>query len=353
MGGAENITLSIIRNDKKYEHVIVVLKGYTNFQKYCQKKYKIRFINLDFKTNSFFSFSNWKSLFSLVIKSRPSIIQSYMYDASKYARFIGLFLKIPVVIYIVNTYNHKKIKRAIINYLLSFLTKKIIVNSKEVKRDVILYDKISEKKIILVPSFANLDFKEDSSLNLRKKFKIKKTDYLFLFIARLVEQKGLNYLIDSFAICINEKNIKNLKLVVVGDGPIKGNLLSQIDNLKLKEHIFLAGEVKNLNPYLTEANAYIDSSIRSGLSVAAIKAMEASLPLIMTDVGGARQLTNNGKYADLCAPNDANSLSSLLGYYAQNKTIKNIDSANYVRKHFSDIAVTKNIINIYSEIIQK
>jgi glycosyltransferase involved in cell wall biosynthesis len=353
MGGAENITLSIIRNDKKYEHVIVVLKGHTNFQKYCQQKYKIRFINLDFKTNSFFSFSNWKSLFSLVIKFRPSIIQSYMYDASKYARFIGLFFKVPVVIYIVNTYSQKKFKRGIVNYLLSFLTKKIIVNSREVERDVIRYDKISEKKIILVPSFANLDFKKDASLNLRKKFKIKKTDYLFLFIARLVEQKGLDCLIDSFAICIHEKNIKNLKLVVVGDGPIKGNLLSQIEHLKLKKHVFLAGEAKNLNPYLTEANAYVDSSIRSGLSVAAIKAMEAALPLIMTDVGGARQLTNNGKYGDLCPPNDAISLSSLLSSYALNKTTRKLDSTNYVRKHFSDIVVTKKILNIYSKIIQK
>ncbi len=353
MGGAENITLSIIRNDKKYEHVIVVLKGYNNFQKYCQQKYKVRFINLDFKTNSFLSFSNWKSLFLLVRKSRPSIIQSYMYDASKYARFIGFVFKVPVIVYIVNTYSHKKIKRAIVNYLLSFLTKKIIVNSREVKRDVIQYDKISEEKIILIPSFASLDFKKDNSLNLRKKFKIKNDDYLFLFIARLVEQKGLDLLINSLAICIYEKNIKNLKLVIVGDGPLKDNLLSQINFLKLKKYIFLAGEVKNLNPYLTEANAYVDSSLRSGLSVAAIKAMEASLPVIMTDVGGARQLSRNGKYADLCPPGDANVMSSLLSSFTKNKKTKNLDSSEYVRKNFSDIAITKKILNIYAGVIHK
>ena len=353
MGGAENITLSIIRNDKKYKHVIVVLKGRTNFQKYCQQKYKIRFINLDFKTNSFFSFTNWKLLFLLVKKYRPSIIQSYMYDASKYARFIALFFKIPVVIYIVNTYSHKKTKRAIVNYLLSFLTKKVIVNSEEVKRDVIQYDKISKEKIILVPSFANLDFKKNNSLNLRKKLSIKKNDYMFIFIARLVEQKGLGGLINSMEICIHEKNNKNLKLVIVGDGPLKGSLLSQINRLGLNSHIFLAGEVENLNPYLTEANAYVDSSIHSGLSVAAIKAMEASLPLIMTDVGGARQLTKNGKYASLCPPNDVSAMTALLSAYAKNKKTKNLDSADYVRKYFSDITSAKKILNIYSEIISK
>lgn len=353
MGGAENITLSIIRNDHKYKHVIVVLKGKTDFQKYCQQKYKLRFINLNFKTNSFFSISNWKSIFRLIEKHRPLIIQSYMYDASKYARFISLFYKIPVVIYIVNTYSHKKIKRAIVNFLLSFLTKKIIVNSEEVKSDVIKYDKVSEKKIILIPSFANLDFKKDDSLNLRKKFEIKKNDYMFIFIARLVEQKGLDFLINSTKICIHDKKIKNIKLVIVGDGPLKNSLISQIDKLKLKRHIFLVGEETNLNPYLTEADAYVDSSSRSGFSVAAIKAMEASLPLIMTDVGGARQLTGNGKYASLCPSNDAYAMSALMCSYVVNKKLKNSGSALYVKKHFSDITIAKKIINIYSEVISR
>ena len=322
MGGAENITLSIIRNDKKFKHIILVLKGQTDFQRDCQKKYGIKFINLDFKTNSFFSILNWASLFSLIVKYRPLIIHSYMYDASKYARCIALFFNIPVVIYIVNTYSHKKIKRAVVNYLLSFLTKKIIVNSEEVKSDVIKYDKVSEKKIVLVPSFANLDFKKDSSLNLRKKFGIKKNDYMFLFIARLVEQKGLNYLIDCMKICIYKKGNKNLKLVILGNGPLKESLFDKVYRLKLSEHVFFAAEDTNLNPYLTEANAYVDSSNFSGQSVAAIKAMEASLPLIMTDVGGARQLSNNGKYASLCPPNDIYAMSALLSSYVKNKKSK-------------------------------
>jgi len=352
MGGAENITLSLIRNDKEHKHLIVVFKGETNFQKYCEQKFKIKFINLDFKTNSFLSFKNWRSLFSLVKKYKPSIIQSYMYDASKYARFIGLLFNTPVVIYIVNTYSHKKTKRAIVNYLLSFLTKKIIVNSNEVKRDVMQYDKISEEKLILVPSFANLDFKKDYSFNLRKKLGIKKNDYIFIFIARLVAQKGLEVLIDSMEVCIHHKGDKNLKLIIVGDGPLKNTLLSKIDSLKLNKHIFLAGEIENLNPYLTEANAYIDSSLRSGFSIAAIKAMEASLPIIMTDVGGARQLSKNGKYASLCAPNEVNTMSDLISFYAKNKRAKNLDSADYVKKNFSDIAITKKILNLYSVILK-
>jgi len=103
-----------------------------------------------------------------------------MYDASKYERFIGLFFNIPVVIYVVNTYSHKKNRRAVVKYLISFLTKKIIVNSEKIKKDVSQYEKISEKKIILVPSLANLDFKKDKSLNLRKKMETKKSDEMFI-----------------------------------------------------------------------------------------------------------------------------------------------------------------------------
>lgn len=352
MGGSENLALSIIKNDQNFQHVIIVLEGKTNFQFYCEDQFKINFINLNFKTNNFFSFENWKLLVTALKKIRPDLIQSYMYDGSKYSRILGLKFKIPIFIYIVNTYSYKRIRRGIFNYFFSFLTHTVIVNSQEVKNDVIKIDKVPLSKIYLIESFANLNFKQNHNLFIRKKLNIKKTDYLFLFIARLVEQKGIDYLLEALNICINKKKMKKLKLIIVGDGELMTYFINKIIDFKLTEHIFLVGEDTNLDPYLTEADAYVDSSIRSGLSVAAIKALEANLPTIMTDVGGVRKLSDNGKYLNICAPADSNALASAIINLISNKNNSRIDTCQYVKNKFSDVVVSKNIITLFKEALK-
>jgi glycosyltransferase involved in cell wall biosynthesis len=352
MGGSENLALSIIKNDQNFQHFIIVLQGKSNFQIYCEDQYKTNFINLNFNTNSFFSYKNWKLLVYALRKIRPDLIQSYMYDGSKYARLLGMVFNTPVFIYIVNTYSHKKIRRGIFNYFLSFMTYKVIVNSEEVKNDVIKIDNVPFKKIYLLESFANLNFKENHNLFLRKKLNLKKTDFLFLFIARLVEQKGIDYLLEAFNICVNMKKMKKLKLIIVGDGELMTYFSKKIIDYKLTEHIFLVGEDPNLDPYLTEADAYVDSSIRSGLSVAAIKALEANLPTIMTDVGGVRNLSDNGKYLNICPPADSDALSSAMINLIGNKNNTKIDTRQYVKNKFSDVVVSKRIITLYKEALK-
>jgi glycosyltransferase involved in cell wall biosynthesis len=352
MGGAENLTISIIKNDKYFQHIVIVLQGETAYQKYCEENFNINFLNFNLKTNSFFSLSSWKVIISNLRKIQPDIIQSYMYDASKFGRIAGFLLKIPVFIYIVNTYSYKKIRRGFFNYFLSFFTYKIIVNSNDVKNDVIKIDKVSTKKIFLLESFANLNFKRNNNFSLRKKFKIKKTDYLFLFVARLVEQKGIEYLIDAVNICVNQNKLKKLKLVIVGDGELRSYLITKIINYKLAEHIYLVGEDPNLDPYLTDADAYIDSSIRSGLSVAAIKALEASLPTIMTDVGGVSKLSDNGKYVKICPPANSEAISSAITDFYGSKKKSNVGAPEYVKSHFSDISMTKKIVTLYKEALK-
>ena len=352
MGGSENLALSIIKNDQYFQHVIVTLQGKYDFQFYCEDLLKINFINLNFTTNSFFSYKNWKLLVLTLKKIRPDLIHAYMYDGSKYARFLGLILSIPIFIHIVNTYSYKKIRRGFFNFFLSFLTHTVIVNSDEVKTDVIKIDNVPLRKIYLIDSFANLNFKQNHNLFIRKKLNIKKTDYLFLFIARLVEQKGIDYLLEAFNICVNKKKMKKLKLIIVGDGELMTYFINKIIDFKLTEHIFLVGEDPNLDPYLTEADAYVDSSIRSGLSVAAIKALEANLPTIMTDVGGVRKLSDKGKYITICPPADSNALASALINLISNENNTSIDARQYIKNKFSDAIVCKNIITLYKEALK-
>ena len=202
----------------------------------------------------------------------------------------------------------------------------------------------------VVSSFAVLDFVRDFSVDFYKKLGIGSKDFLVLSIARLVEQKGLFNLVDAIDLCVNIHKIKNIKLVIVGDGPLFVSLRDKISQLNLEKHIFLVGQLTNLNPFLTRANVYVDSSLWAGLNVSSIKAIEARLPLIITDVGGARELTLDGKYGLLYNLDNIFELSHLIEKVYLGEYKFNPKALSFIKKNFSDKSAAKVIIDIYTKL---
>ena len=350
MGGAENITLAIIKNDTGNSHIIFVMQGTTKFQMFCEKKYQIKFVNLYWKSNSFFNLFNWLNLAKKLRVFKPNLIHGYMFNASQLARIFGLLFSIPVVTYIVNTYKYKKFKRGLINFILSFVTDKILVSSQDIKKDVYIFDNVPKRMVEVVSSFAILDFVSDFSVDFYMKLGIGSKDFLVLSIARLVEQKGLFNLVDAIDLSVNIHKIKNIKLVIVGDGPLFVSLRDKISQLNLEKHISLVGQITNLNPFLTRANVYVDSSLWAGLNVSSIKAIEARLPLIISDVGGARELTLDGKYGLLYNHDDIFELTHLIEKVYLGEYKFNPKALGFIEKNFSDKSAAKTIIDIYTDL---
>jgi len=353
MGGSENLTLAIIKNNTDYQHFILVMQGESPFQNFCETKYKLNFLNLNLISNKFFSYSKWRLIYNEVRKINPDVIHAYMFDSSQYARIIAFLLGKPILIYIVNTYKNKKIKRGIVNFLLSFITKKIIVCSEDVKKDVLKYDRVSTKKLITINSFAMLDFKKDYSINLSEKFNLSAGTFKLLTIARIVEQKGLFLLVDAIDICVNAFKMDQIKLFIIGDGPLRKDLVDYINIRKLSDYIFLVGEQNNLNTYLTQCNAYIDPSLWAGMNVSSIKALEASLPLLITDVGGARKLTCERKYGVLCKANDSHALAFGIESLLVKKKVNTKEAYKYIQENFSDTNAGRKMGEIYKSLLLK
>ena len=351
LGGEENITLTLIRNDIKYKHEILVLSGNTSFQKYCENKYNIIFHNLNWKSRSFINIDNWLALYRNINVIKPALIHTNMYNANLYGRIISIICKIPNVASVAIQYQRKKFRRGIANFLLSFSTSKFFTCSQDVKKDIVRYDKISPNKILVVPSLSTLDFKKNYLLNIRNLIGASEKQKIFLSITRLVEQKGIYFLIESFALLIR-KNVKDIKLIIIGDGPLKKNIKKLIADLNLKNDVFLVGEILDLNPYLTQSNFYIDCSFKAGMSLSAIKAMEAGLPLVMTDVGGVRQLTSNGKFAYLCEAGNVKSITNAMLKILKNNPPKSLEAQNYIYKNFSEKRLSAYFINAYDQILK-
>jgi glycosyltransferase involved in cell wall biosynthesis len=147
--------------------------------------------------------------------------------------------------------------------------------------------------------------------------KIENDGVNLLFIGRLVEIKGLDYLIKALPSVI--KKHPQTHLTILGDGPLRPNLTRLVDRLNLQAHIsfegFLLGKAKD--SHLRKANIVVVPSIidkagyEEGLPVAALEAMAYGKVLIGTNTGSMSSLINQ-KNGILVQPNDSNALASAI-----------------------------------------
>lgn len=153
--------------------------------------------------------------------------------------------------------------------------------SEALKNVILDLGKIKEVKVISmgcnVEYFGKQFYKENYFNQVGKK--------VILFVGRLAEKKGVSYLIEAM------KNI-DAKLVIVGDGPLKEDLLNQSQCLKDKI-LFLGSKThEELRTIYASADVFVVPSItakngdQEGLGLVILEAMASGLPIIASRSGG-------------------------------------------------------------------
>ncbi|CAB5694293.1 GDP-mannose-dependent alpha-(1-6)-phosphatidylinositol monomannoside mannosyltransferase [Aeromonas hydrophila] len=129
-------------------------------------------------------------------------------------------------------------------------------------------------------------------------------------VGRLVEVKGFDKLIRAFT-KIKKNGQEDLKLVIIGDGPLKSALDDLISTLGMKEHIILLGKKENPYPYIKSAQCLVSSSVSEGHPLSIGEAIILGTPIIATCCEGNIGLLAHGRYGYLCE-NDEDGLASAL-----------------------------------------
>ena len=136
----------------------------------------------------------------------------------------------------------------------------------------------------------------------------------FLFIGRLLKDKGLDELIGAFD-QISE-NYKKSKLVIVGriDNNNPGTYTqSEVDAwLHGNTRIILVKGSDDVRPFIAAADVVVLPSYREGMPKTILEAMAMAKPIIVTDVPGCRETIKNGEKTNglLCNNKDVESLSA-------------------------------------------
>lgn len=174
-------------------------------------------------------------------------------------------------------------------------------------------------------------------------------------IARLVNQKGLEYAIRTVAKIY--KQYSNITYRIVGDGRLKEQLKTLIRTLKAERYIKLLGSLDHnqIIEILNKAHLFILPSVTStsgcqeGMPVALQEAMAMGLPVIGTYHSGISELIADGKNGFLVKERDVNGLTEKIKYLIRHPEIWNkIGKAG--RKEIEDKYETKKLNNKLVEI---
>jgi glycosyltransferase involved in cell wall biosynthesis len=130
---------------------------------------------------------------------------------------------------------------------------------------------------------------------------------------RLQEQKGFKYLIEALSIVVHQRGHANLRLHILGQGPLASRLRAQVDDCGLRAHVQFHGFQANPLGYFHRANLFCLASLFEGTPNVLMEAMACRVPVIATDcISGPRELLQDGALGCLVPPGDANALADAI-----------------------------------------
>ena len=151
-----------------------------------------------------------------------------------------------------------------------------------------------------------------------------------IYVGRLVEKKGVKYLIDSIKII--RETLSDVELIIVGDGPLRQSLETQVNNLSLSSNIVFKGGLKQERLpalYSSAAISVLPSVIDSygdqeGLGLTVIEAMGCECAVVASSLDAVKDIITDGKTGVFFEPGNADQLAEKIQALLSDDEARNI-----------------------------
>ena len=210
--------------------------------------------------------------------------------------------------------------------------KKIIVHSDKIKEELPYF--INKSKVFIAPhvNYNHLAQTKKSTNKKNNKFKI-------LFFGRILEYKGLKYLVEAFD-CLDSHKYE---LTIAGEGLIDFDVNKE--NIKVFNRFIDDSEIPDL---FNNTDIVVIPYLEASQSGVAYLSFAYSKPVIATDVGSLRDIVSNGNNGFIVKPKSQEELLSAIKHisdpYIYTECVKNIDNGNLS----SDTEIAKRLMKIYN-----
>jgi len=198
-----------------------------------------------------------------------------------------------------------------------------------------------------------------------------KQDYASVFrvltVARLDRQKGIDILLKAWPSIL--KDGRELRLQILGEGPLEYELKRLSMDLKIDDTVEFVGAVNDVGKYLKDSDLFILPSRAEGLSNALLEAMSCGIPCISTAIGGNRELfgwdvsrkIDLGEYVItkhgvLVNPDDTEGLSKAILCLLSNKETREAvgkGGRSIIDQNYSIDRVADKYIELYQRLLRR
>jgi glycosyltransferase involved in cell wall biosynthesis len=286
---------------------------------------------------------------------KPDVILHFTVKPNVYGTLAAAFLAIPVINNVCGL-GTVFLKEGLVSRIAKLLYKiafrfpvKVFFQNPEDKDFFIDKRLISAKITDLVPgSGINVSSFTPSPL--------KNDVFTFLFISRLIYDKGIVEYFEAIKILKKKYGIKaRFQLLGAKDTKHKRGLPAHVINTWVKEgHVEYLGKTDDVRPFINQADCVVLPSYREGSPRSLMEAACMAKPIVATDVAGCKQVVEDGKTGLLCRVQDPGDLAAkMLMMLEIPSDIRQQMGARGRRKmeaEFSDTVVIKKYLDAFDEL---
>ncbi len=246
------------------------------------------------------------------------------------------------------------IKDRIMNWLREYMRKcQHIIIPSESMRSILVNDYGLVDRFTVIPTGLDIaPYKAANGAALRAEWGWP-DDKVIISVGRLAEEKNWATLLQAFAIALKE--LPDLRLVLVGDGPQAQTLRQLTDELGITDHVLFAGRVpfEDVPAYLKAADLFAFASVTETQGLATLEAMAAGLPVVAVAGPGTTDIVEDGEQGFL-VQNDPDDLArGIVKFVNDPDVMSNFkDAALRKSRSFDNKRLARKMLKVYEQAIQ-
>ena len=184
----------------------------------------------------------------------------------------------------------RDLKNTVINNLVyNKLADGIMVNAHMIKNVLLQSTYIKSETIAVIPNGLSINVNSVYP-SVQKKF-----DYTITSLGELSERKGFDFLMKGFALFVQQHNITNAGLTIIGAGGQFEALKELASSLDIERFVTFTGFIKNPYPYLAASDVFALTSKNEGIPYATLEAALLDNAIISTKSGGVEEVLQDNQ----------------------------------------------------------
>lgn len=296
----------------------------------------------------------------VIRKCRVDIVHSHMFQASRLASPLAWMAGATVALETPHVREHWRKGLIKGNYLLDRLVGRFVdtyIAVSKANRDYLVGIKgLPSRKIAVVQNGISLERFNRSgneSARLLRSVGISDDAPVVGVFARLEPQKGHRILLDAWQSVV--ESFPNARLLILGDGSLRGELNTQIARLGIGGSVVMLGYQKNVAEWLNAMRFTVLPSFYEGLPLAAMESLAAGRTVVATAVDGTSEVVIDGETGLLVPSGDSAALAAAIArLIASPELAESLGRCGrrFVERHFSDVRQVEETESVYEAALQ-